>query len=812
MDILWQDVRFGLRMLVKNPGVSGVALLTLALSIGANTAIFSVLYSVLLRPLPYPQPEKLVVLYGRFAGIGLPDDENAISIPEFHDFQQHQRSFSALAAIAQSSYNLGVQGSPEQLTGAAVTPEFFAALGVQPRLGRAFLAEEATPGGAALAILGDGLWRRAFGADPGIIGKPIVINSVPTVIVGVMPPGFGYPDPSEIWTPLAFGPDALAPNNRGNHGFGVVARIKPELTLDQARADAGAITQAMIRENPQYPYEKFNFAVLLKPLLEDTVGREVQTSLWVLVVAVGFVLLIACANVAGLMLARAASRERETAIRLAMGAGRGRLLRQFLTESVLLALAGGLLGLAAMPGVLGALVRVSATALPRAVDTRLNWPMLGFTTLISLGTGIAFGLLPALRAARGVRYVALKEGGRGHTGAERQRSLRLLVAAEAAVSLVLLVGAGLLLRSFLHVLSVDPGFDPNRVLTLQVNLPAAKYPGPDQWRTFFRDAIARIETLPGVVAAGGVSRLPLSGGGGSGTTTIDTEAVPAEQATPEVDWRPITPGYFQAMGVTLLAGRYFDARDDERGQPVAIVDDTLASLYWPNESAVGKRLHRGGNQSTAPWLTIVGVVRHVRYRTLEAPSRAELYWPVAQNPYPFLGIAIRSSTEPEGLAIAAQRAIQAVDPDQPVFRVRTMEQWVAESVGRRRLALVLLGLFAGVALLLAAAGIYATMSFSVTQRYQEMGVRMALGASRRDVLRLVVGRGMRLTLAGLVAGVAGSLLLTRLIRTMLFAVSPADPLALAGGLALLAAVAFVACYLPARRATRVDPAEVLRYE
>src|SRR5271155_2653984 len=560
MDTIWQDLKFAARMLVKNAGLTITAILTLALGIGANTAIFSVLSAVLFRPLPYPEPQQLVKVWGRFTGIGLPKDQMWFSAPELRDFRELSRGFAEIGSATSSSFNMGVQGTPEQLAGARATPSLFRALGVNAQIGRTFTDDEAQPGQNNVVLLSDGLWRRAFAGDPSVVGRTVTINSQAMTVVGVLPPGFSYPGFTgiEMWAPLAFSPAALAEGNRGNHGLEVVARLKPGVTLGQARAELASVAKTIIEEHKTYAYTRFNYTLLANPLLDEVVGDEMKSSLWILMAAVGFVLLIACVNVASLLLSRAAARDQETSVRMTLGAGRARLVRQHLTESMLLALLGGLAGVAMVPVALRALLALSAETLPRPVTASVDVRMLLFTLSVALGTGIVFGLVPALRAVRGVRFSMLKEGGRGGSmGMRGNRSLRLLVAAEAAVCLMLLAGGGLLLRSFLRVLEVDPGFRPTGVLTMQITLPTQKYSKPEQWRTFFHDALGRVRALPGVESAGAIGALPLTDNPNSGDVQIDTEAVPADKRTPETDYRAVSPGYFEAMGVRLLEGRFF---------------------------------------------------------------------------------------------------------------------------------------------------------------------------------------------------------------------------------------------------------------
>jgi putative ABC transport system permease protein len=812
MNIFLQDLRYAFRALTKSPGFTAVAVLTLALGIGANTAIFSVVNTVLLKPLPYPNPEALVKVWTHFTGIGLPNDQNWFSAPEFRDVRQQNRSFSDLSVMSTGTYSLGVSGNPQSLNGATVSPGFFTILGVKPYLGRTFSPDEAEQGHDRVVVLGYGLWQRVFGADPQIIGKDLAIDGRSCKVIGVMPRGFDYPSPSDLWTPQVFLPADLAPDSRGNHGYEVLARIKPGVSLAQARSDMQAVSQSIIEQNREYPYQRFGFALILHPLLEETVG-DVKTSLWVLMGAVGFVLLLVCANVAGLLLVRSTARQKEIAVRVALGAGIRRITRQLLTESLLLSLLGGLLGLLLTPLLLRVIVTLSATALPRVVSTGIDLGALLFTFAIAVGTGILFGLAPALDASRGVQYQILKEGGRtGTEGRTTNRLRRIFVAAEAALAVLLLAGSGLLLRSFVKLLEVDPGFRSEGVLTLQVALPTAKYPKPEQTRAFFRELVDRVQQLPAVQAAGAVSFLPLSGNGNSGTTTVDSRAVAPQDASPEADWRVVTPGFFQGMGISLISGRFFDARDSDTAAPVAIIDETMARAYWSNEDPVGKRIKRGGMESTTPWMTVVGVVRHVRYRTLEARSRVQLYWPEAQNPTNSMGLAIRAAGDPMSLAPAVQKLVLALDAEQPVDHVLTLQELMADSLARRRLTLTLLAAFAGGAILLAALGIYGVTAYMVTQRQQEIGLRMALGASRSDVLGLVVRQGMSLMLAGLAAGLVLSLGLTWALSSLLFSVRPYDPISLAAAAGALAVVALVACSFPAWRATRVDPLVALRYE
>ena len=635
------------------------------------------------------------------------------------------------------------------------------------------------------------------------------MNGQSFVVVGVLPRDFQLPREAEVWAPLVFSANDLQPNSRGNHSYQVLARIKDGISFEQARSDMDAVSQRIIEQHREYPYKRFNFRVLMIPLLEQQVG-DIKTALWVLMSAVGLVLLIACANVANLLLVRASAREREIAVRQALGVGRWRLVRQLLTESAILGLAGGIAGLFLGYWAMRLLIAISVTSFPRVAETRMDFRVLALTLLISLATGILFGLAPAF-STRHVTHDALKEGGRGgSTGAASHRLRGALVVAEVALSLTLLAGAGLLIRSFLRLQDVDTGFRAGGVLTMRIALPEQKYRKAEQTHLFYRELLAKIRTLPGVDAAGASSGLPLGGTGWSGTVNVDTQAVQPQDASPEADQRPVEPGYFEALGISLVRGRYFDQRDAATSAPVAIIDESMARTYWPKEDAIGKRIRAGGSS----WRTIVGVVRHVRYRTLESPSRVEIYWPYEQTGFPLgsMSLAIHTTSDPRMLASVVQRQVLALDPDQPVFRIRTMQELVSESMARRRLSMVLLGIFAGVALALAAVGIYGIMSYTVAQRSHEVGIRMALGAGTAEVVRLVLGQSVWLTLGGILAGLAGSLFLTNFLSSLLFNVKATDPATFAIVALILMAVALVASFVPAYRATRVDPVNALRQE
>jgi putative ABC transport system permease protein len=812
MESFLADIKYGFRLILKNPVFSGVVVIALALGIGANTAIFSVLNAVLLKPLPYEHSERLVTMWQRFTGIGVPKDQNWTSPPEFNDVRRIQSSFSEIAAMQSASFTILVGDRPDRILGQFVSPSFFKLLGVEAFLGRTFSAEEEQQGKEAVVVIGHGLWQRRFASDPGLLQRPLSLNGRSYQVIGIAPPGFKDPmqPDAEMWAALSFTNAQLM--QRGSHGLLVLARIKPELTLEQARSDMTRVSERIVEGAPEYPYAKFGYRVLINPLLEEYVG-DIRPALVMLMGSVGLVLLIACTNVANLLLVRASAREREIGIRMALGAGRGRLIRQMLTESVVLSLVGALGGILLARVGVSLLAAMAAQSFPRLAETQIDARALTFTIVVALATGILFGLFPAFQSARSNTQEALKEGSQATTaGHGRLRVRRVLVAAEVALSLLLLVGAGLLIKSFMRLQQVDAGFDPSGVLTMRVVIPAARYSEPAQIRSFYREVLRRASALPGVVKVGANNGIPLSGAGGSGTTTVDNPAFPDDRGTPEADQRIVTPGYFEAMGMTMLSGRMFDERDNETGQPVAIIDETMAKTFWPNEDPLGKRIKRGGRQGTQPWLTIVGVARHVRYRTLEEPSRVQLYLPHAQSPTTGMSLAIKTSLDPRTLSNSVQREVIGVDPEQPVWAIRTMDELMATSVMRRQLIMTLLTVFAGIALMLAAVGIYGVISYWVTQRSHEIGIRVAIGASRLDVLKMVLGQSMSVVLMGVAIGLIGAAALTRLMTTLLYNVSATDAATFAGYSAALILVGLLASYVPARRATRIDPVTMLRQQ
>jgi predicted permease len=784
----------------------------MALGIGANTAIFSVVNAVLLNPLPFPEPERLIRVYGHFFATS--QDNMSASVPEFTDYQQRTQSFEQIAGYDDFSANLTPPGSaPQRVEGLLVTPELFSVLKVAPQAGRVFLPEEAQDGRDDVVLLSDALWRRAFGANPGLIGEKVLVNGRSNTIIGIMPAGFAFPQRTELWKPLWFPADQYDQQRRGARGVEVIGRLRTSVSRPAAQAEMDHLAAQLTQQYPRN-YESRGWSISVMPLLDDYVG-DARTGLLVLLGAVGFVMLIACANVANLSLTRAIARRQEVAVRLALGAGRWRVTRQLLIESVLLALTGGAAGLLLAVWGSGLLLRFAPEELPRIHEVRVDARVLAFTFAVSLVTGILFGLVPALAASNPDLNETLKEGGRGGTGsAKRQRARSALVIAEVTLALVLMVGAGLMLKSFRNLQRVDPGFNPDGVLTMRMLLPFEIYQTPAQRASFYKQALERIGSAPGVEAVSATSRVPLTEGGSSGTISGENSAVGPSDLPVEVEWRWITPDYFKAMGITQIAGRAFTEADAEGAPLVAVIDESFAERFYPGEDPVGKRIKRGKLDSTRPWMMIVGVVRNVHSRRLDSVSGVQVYFPFYQDPTAYnMSLVVRTgAADPLSLSGTVIAAINSLDNNQPVYDVYTLRQIVGDSVAQRRFSMLLMGLFAAVALALAAVGIYGVMSYSVVQGTHEIGIRMALGAQTSDVMSLVIGRGMKLTLTGIAIGLAASLALTRLMKTLLFGISVTDWATYSEIALLLAAVAFLACFVPAHRASRVDPMIALRQE
>ncbi len=807
-----QDVRYGIRMLLKSPGFTIVTILALALGIGANTAIFSVVNAVLLRPLPYSTAERLVILSEYTEQV----QNMSVSYPNFTDWREQNQVFEQMAAFRGQGFTLTGAGEPERLTGNEVSANFFSVLGTTPHMGRSFAPDEDKPGGNRTAIISYGLWQQRFGANPNIVGQPVMLNNESHTVIGVLPQSFQYQAQVDLYVPIGLQADKM--QDRDNHpGIYVLGLLKPGVTIEQARTEMKGITE---RLSQAYPKTNAGNSFTLA-LLQDFATRNVRAALFVLLGAVGFVLLIACANVANLLLARAASRQREVAIRTALGAGRGRIIRQFLTESVMLSLIGGVLGLLLAVWGIDALLALIAGSVPPVLTANigLDARVLTFTLLISVITGLLFGLAPALQVSKANLNEMLKEGVRGTTGgANRQRVRNILVAAEVALSLLLLVGAGLLIKSFLNLSRSDIGFDPEHVLTMRLALPDTRYKENEQVANFYQQVLQRVQQLPGVEAAGLTRGLPMNGGIESGITVEGQEITDVKDTVIAVNMTA-TPDYFRAMNIPLIKGRYITDQDKTGTVPVVLVDEMLAARFFPNVDPIGKRLKMGGNESPFPWMQIIGVVKHVaHYGPAETP-RVEVYRPYFQLPQMpearygrSMVLAVRTTTDPASMTATLRNAVLEIDKDQPVSNVQTMTQVVSNAIAPQKFAMWLLGLFAATALALAAIGIYGVMAYSVTQRTHEIGVRMALGAQRRDVLKLVVVHGMKLALIGVGVGLVGAFGVTRLMSSLLFGVTPTDPLTYLGVSIVLALVAFAACYIPARRATKVDPMIALRYE
>ncbi len=797
------DLRYGMRSLLKKPGFTLTAVIALALGIGANTAIFSVINGVLLRSLSYANPEKIVMLWE--GNVARARAQNVVSPANFLDWQKASTSFEYMAAAWDTRLNItGGGGEPEEIEAQRVSAPFISVLGVQPLLGRSFVADEDRPGGNLVVVLSHGLWQSRFAGDPAIIGKQATISGRTFTVVGVMPPDFYFLNTQvQAWTPLALDP-AIDYRQSGRF-LRTVARLKPGVPLQQAQAELNGIAKQL---EEAYPSFNKGWGVNVVPVHEQIVG-DIRPILIVLLGAVAFVLLIACANVANLVLARAAARHKELALRAALGASRTRLVRQMLTESVLLSLMGGVVGVALAYGGIQLLIAFGPDNIPRLREITIDPRVLGFTFFVSLVTGVLFGLLPALQASRADLNDALKEGARGSSTGGGRAFRNIFVVAEVSLALVLLVGAGLMIRSFLQLHKVQAGFSAENVLTMRVQLPMAKYPEAQQRAQFFEQARERVATLPGVKAVGAINFLPLTGLASS--TSFNVEGRPEADAgeAPGTEVRVVTPNYFTAMGIPLLKGRVLDEHDGADSR-VLVINETMAKKFFPNEDPIGKRLIVSWDPKVAD--EIVGVVADIKEYALDRDANPAIYWPHPREPYQFMNLIVRASTDPMPLAGAVQKEIRAIDPDQPVANVRTMKQVIAKSIARPRFNTLLLTIFAGIALVLASVGLYGVMNYSATQRTHEVGIRMALGATRADIMRLVVGNGMLLTLIGIVIGVVASWGLTRVMQSFLFGVGATDAVTFTAVSALLVAVALVANYIPARKATRVNPVLALRYE
>jgi putative ABC transport system permease protein len=807
MDTLLRDLRYAVRMLANRPAFTIVALLALALGIGANTAIFSVVNAVLLRPLAYKESERLLMVWENHEAREGPKTEWTSPLT-FGDWRDQNQVFDRIAAMQDWGPTLTGGAEPEQLNGAAISHDMFQMLGVEPALGRSFRVEEDRAGGERVVILGQGLWKRRFGADASILDRTITLNGEPYMVIGVMPDGFRFPiiSNAEAWTPLQqrVNPDC----GRGCYTLRTIARLKPGITIERARQEMGALAEGL---EEKYPEANTGVGITLVPLHEQIVG-QFKSMLLVLLGAVGFVLLIACANVANLMLARAATREREIAIRTALGASRARLIRQLLTESLLLALMGAALGLLLAFWLVDVIVAFSPAGTPRVDEVAIDKTVLGFTLLVAVVTGLVFGLVPALSTTRPDFSRSLKEG-KGTDRSSGGKAVRgVLVVIEVAFALMLLIGAGLLIKSFANLLHVDPGFNPSNVLTLQLNLPSTRYSERAQAATFYADLIGRLKTIPGVEAAAAASSLPLAGNYTDVSFFIEGRTPPAPGEDQGAWYSIVTSDYFHTMGLRIVSGRPLDDRDHAKAPRAVVISETLARRYWPGEDPVGKRLSTGGNPNQPNWREIVGVVADVKQFGLDADARPTLYLPHAQSPARVMIVTARTSAEPTSLATAVRSQVWGLDNELSVSNINSMEEIVSTSIAPARLIMLLLVVFAGLALILAAVGIYSVIAYGVTERTREIGIRMALGAQAADVLKLIVGHGMILTFVGVSLGLAGAFALTRFMKSLLYEVDTFDPVTFAAISLLLVGVALLASYIPARRAAKVDPMIALRYE
>jgi putative ABC transport system permease protein len=794
-----RDTRYGIRQLAKTPGFTLVAILTLALGIGATSAMFSVINGVLLRPLPYGDPDDLVRVYevvpqyGRFS----------VAPASFLDWRQQNTVFERIAAVSARSTTFRGADGPERITSAAVSWDAFELLRVEPILGRGFTKDEDTPGSDAVVVLSHGMWQRRFGGDRSVLQRTISLDGRPVTIVGVMPPDFYFPArATDLWTPIALDP---ANASRGGHFLLVIARMKLGVSVQQAGAEMKTIAERLAQ---QYPDSSANESAEVIALHEQVVGG-IRRALLILLGAVGVVILIACANVANLLLVRASVREKEIAIRTALGAGRRRLVLQMLAESLVLALAGGTLGLLLAYLAIPPIQTLSAGSIPRVNDISIDATVLAFVALVSVATGVVFGLAPAWQASRAGLGEVLKEGGRSSAVSGGRWVRRGLLVAEVALSIVLLVGAALLLRSFARLTGVDPGFRADGVLAFQVSLPRPSYPEDHHRAAFFDRLLERLDAMPQVGAAAMVHSLPLRGGYVL-SFTVQGRPAPKPGEGHAANFRSVSPRYFETLGIPLMRGRTFTERDAATAPMVAVVDDAFVRRHFPNEDPIGRGIDIGNG--TDGFYEIVGVVGDVRYEELDASPDPTMYVPFAQDVFSTMWIVARTNGDPAPLAPAARQVVRELDPGLPAYSMTPLADVVSDSVAERRFSVLLLGLFALIALFLAAVGVYGVMAYTVNQRTQEIGVRMAMGAQRGDVLRMVVGDGMKLALAGLAIGLAAALALARIATSMLFEVTPFDPASYGATAIVLLAVAALACYIPARRATRVDPIVALRQE
>jgi predicted permease len=810
-----QEFRVAIRVLAKSPAFVLIAVATLALAIGANTAVFSLVNALLIRPLPYDSPQNLVLLWEEFTAQGL--ERIPVSVPEFLDYEKQTKSYSRIAASTYTDFNLTGGDIAERIQGASVSPALFPLLGVQPIRGRWFADNEQGEGRDDVVVISGRLWQRRFNSDPMLVGKKIELNGRSFTVIGIMPSTFEFPlplfnmqggvfaDRVDIWKPVAFTENEM--KSRGSRDYGIIARLAPGVTASQAQAELnGIIARWKTQYRDNYGSDA-NFGGKIYPLQEQVVGR-MRPALWILFGAVCLVLLIACANLTTMLLARASAREREMAIRIALGAGAWRLVRQLLVESVILSVLGGFAGILLAIWGLDVLRAVTARTVPRIAEVNLDFAVLGWTFAVAVGTGVLFGFFPAVMSSRPQLTEALKEGGRGSTEGLRRNALRSgLVIGEIAIALALLVGASLLVRSFIKIQNVDPGFNPRQVLTMELSLPVLKYPRGKPVSNFFVEAQKRIAAMPGVRNAAITSILPLSGTNSDSSFMIEGRALDAGNTggTPDEEQRTVSPDYFRVLQIPLLQGRFFTEADNADAPQVVIINQALAKKYWPNGDALGKRITFDDPRKDPKWTTIAGIVGDVRHRGVDEPARPEFYQPHAQVPYRSMILTVRSGQDPRSLTSAIRRELIALDPDLPIAHVRMLEEVVSDSIAPRRLSVLLLGLFACIALVLASIGMYGVMSYLVAQRTHEIGVRMALGAQRADVLKLILKRGATLVAVGTAVGLVFAVLGSRALASLLYGISAFDLTTFTVVTLALGAVAMLASYIPAVRATQADP-------
>jgi predicted permease len=808
MRTFLQDSSYGLRGLLKNGGFTAIALVTLALGIGATSAIFSVVYAVLLRSLPYRDPARLVAVYEDISKEGFP--WNTPAPGNYSAWKAQTRIFEDVAASKWATDDLTASGStPEKLESASVTHNLFPTLGVAPAFGRTFLPEEDRPEGPKVAIISHRLWRRRFGSSPGIIGQQILLNDLKYTVVGVLPSGFSYPNSdTDVWRPIAFTPKELA--EFGSHYLDVLARLQPGVSIEQANAALMVLRDRLARQNRDVEGIKRFFA---EPL-QYSYTRDSRQGLMVLFAAVGFILLIACANIANLLLSRAGARQREIAIRRAVGAGRARIVRQLLTESALLAIGGGILGILLANWTFAFLKNLVPPDLTASVSITMDWPVLLFSIGVTLLSSFLFGLAPALQITKIDLNEVLKDGGRGMAGSKRSRLGSVLVIGEVMLSLMLLVGSALLLRSFANLRGINPGFRADHVLTARLVAPEPKYKDFTKRSGLYRAVLDRVHSLPGVESAAFTSALPLTWEGGTSGVTPEGALVHTNE-TYDANNRVVTPGYFETMKIPLSRGRFLEERDNQSAEPVAVINETMARKFWPNQDPIGKRFKRASPKNPNPWVRIVGVVGDVRQMRLNAPPRQEMYFPYLQSADNWMklrDLVVRTKVDPASLAGAVRQGVWSVDHDQPVSDVMSLDDLLDKEVTRWRVEGTLLGALALLALTLACVGMYGVLSYLVTQRTQEIGIRLALGANAGDVFRNVTGHGLSLVGVGIAIGLAAALAVSRLLASLLFEVNATDPAIYGGATAVFAVIAFTACAIPARRAAKVDPVIALRYE